>query len=129
MEDDPHPFYPFYDTLTVVTLGAVVAIPRKFRRRHQFPGQLDWFGAMNSRLHVPHIRVPSAWHHLNTRMPLSMSVRDVLQPVPELAAPATPAARARARELTATADLAPGQRAARRVDNWGRRNWSPADIL
>lgn len=131
MEDDAHPFY---DTLTVVTLGAVVAIPRQFKRRHQFLGELDWFGGMNSVLDLPHTRVPNAWHHLNTATPLCMSVRDVLRHVPALMTPDSTGAGVRALEampipaahVPATPRSATAGRPGR---TWGKRQWDTADIL
>lgn len=71
--------HPYYDNLTVVTLGAVVGIPTAFTRRYQFIGELDWFGGMNSRLDVIHSKVPGAWHHLNSEIPLYLSVPNVLK--------------------------------------------------
>jgi hypothetical protein len=74
--------HPSYDNLHVVTLGAVVALPKVFKRQQQFLGALDWFGGINSRLDVPHARVAGAWHHLNPAIPWHLSVRDVLKQVP-----------------------------------------------
>lgn len=41
----------------------------RFGKVQQYLGALDWFGGMNSRLHVAHERIPKAWHHLNRGMP------------------------------------------------------------
>lgn len=38
----------YYDELHVVTVGAVVGVPRNFKRTSQIIGALDWFGGMNS---------------------------------------------------------------------------------
>ncbi len=60
-----------FEGLKIVTLGAVVSLPRKFTdyggQTRQIIGALDWFGGMNSR---PNLlcraeMVPWAWHHLN----------------------------------------------------------------
>ncbi len=65
----------------IITLGAVVELPHGFQHAHQFLGTLDWFGGMNSRWSADCVRIPNAWHHLNTAIPLHMSVRDVLRQV------------------------------------------------
>jgi hypothetical protein len=79
--------HPLYDELRLVTLGAVVNLPRQFAHRRQFLGQLDWFGGINSELDVPHETVPGAWHHLNPCIPFAMPVADVLRSVPLPAGP------------------------------------------
>lgn len=66
LEGDDHPLY---DRLKIITLGAVVDLPRQFGNVRQYLGALDWFGGMNSRLHVAHERIPNAWHHLNRSLP------------------------------------------------------------
>lgn len=65
--------------LRIVTLGAVVDLPRAFRRRHQMIGGVDWFGGMNSRSDVPHERIPGAWHHLNRQLPMHLDVPALLR--------------------------------------------------
>jgi hypothetical protein len=74
--------HPLYDELAVVTLGAVVGLPNEFERQHQFLGEYDWFGALNSELDVAHRKVPRAWHHLNPRVPFCLSVPEILRDVP-----------------------------------------------
>jgi hypothetical protein len=74
--------HPLYDELAVVTLGAVVGLPGEFERQHQFLGEYDWFGALNSELDVAHRKVPRAWHHLNPRVPFCLSVPEILRDVP-----------------------------------------------
>ncbi|WP_317932921.1 hypothetical protein [Halioxenophilus sp. WMMB6] len=64
--------------LQVVTFGAVVDIPKRFRRVHQFIGDMDPFGWLNSRNYVDHQFVPGAWHHLNTELPFHLDVEAVL---------------------------------------------------
>ena len=74
--------HPYYENLTIVTLGAVVTIPEEFRRTYQYIGELDWFGGMNSRLDLPHSVVPKAWHHLNPQFPGNLHTSQVLDGVP-----------------------------------------------
>jgi hypothetical protein len=71
--------HPYFEQLRVVTLGAVTDLPPRFRHVHQFIGEIDWFGGMNSRLQVPHTRIPNAWHHLNTALPFHLPVAQVLK--------------------------------------------------
>ena len=63
----------------VVTTGAVVALPEAVTNVGQYIGAVDWFGGMNSRLENEHIRIPNAWHHLNTTLPLSFDFSEVLK--------------------------------------------------
>lgn len=63
----------------VVTIGAAVPMPMEFDDVHQFVGELDWFGRMNSRRGVTYRSIDGAWHHLNTQLPLHLSVEAVLQ--------------------------------------------------
>lgn len=65
----------------VVTIGAAVPMPLEFDDVHQFVGELDWFGRMNSRHGITYTSVAGAWHHLNTRLPMHLSVEAVLQRV------------------------------------------------
>lgn len=86
LEGDHHPFY---DELAVVTLGAVVEIPHQFSHRHQFLGQLDMLGKINSRADEPHEIVPDVSHHLNSSIPYFMSVAEILKKVPKPVRPMT----------------------------------------
>jgi hypothetical protein len=70
---------PIPSHLCIVTIGAVIHFPPDFRNVHQFIGQLDYFGMMNSRPLLECVVVPSAWHSLNTEMEGHLSVREVLQ--------------------------------------------------
>lgn len=77
--------HPYYDELAVVTLGAVVDVPREFRRVHQYLGQLDFLGTVNSDFRAPHEPpIPRTGHHLNPRLACALSVSDVLRKVPGL---------------------------------------------
>jgi len=59
--------------LCVVTLGAVIRFPEEFTNVHQFIGQDDLFGMMNSRPLLDCTLVPGAWHTLNTLIPRSLA--------------------------------------------------------
>lgn len=69
----------FFEELRIVTFGAVADLPPRFKRVYQFIGAIDWFGGMNSRFDVPHTKVPNAWHHLNTVLPLHLPAEIVLK--------------------------------------------------
>jgi hypothetical protein len=81
--------HPLFHHLVVVTLGAVVNIPTQAfeLETHQFLGQLDWLGQMNSLGYPPFLSaiateqemIPGAGHHLNPLIPYAMSVADVLR--------------------------------------------------
>lgn len=72
---------PLYDRLNVVTLGAVVDLPNKFKKVTQVIGAIDSFGKLNSSLSVRHREVPGAWHHLNRDMPAHLDAVDVVSSV------------------------------------------------
>lgn len=72
---------PVATDLCVVTLGAVVRFPSEFSNVHQFIGQVDYFGMMNSRPALDRTSVPGAWHSLNTLMPGHLSVKEALESV------------------------------------------------
>lgn len=65
-------------SIRVITTGAVVEIPGGFHNVVQFLGNLDGFGAMNSRLRVPYEPALNAWHHVNTAIPFHMDIRKML---------------------------------------------------
>lgn len=71
--------HPYYDRLSIVTLGTVAHIPKQFRNRHQFLGEWDWFGGINSRYDEPFVKVPKAWHHLNSHIPFHLPVEALLK--------------------------------------------------
>jgi hypothetical protein len=79
--DDP------FNSLAVVTLGAVVDLPTsliKKENQYQFLGTLDLLGRLNSRsiagdIPAEAIRIDGAAHHLNTKIPAYLDVRKVLQ--------------------------------------------------
>jgi hypothetical protein len=71
--------HPYFQQLRIVTFGAVTDLPPQFTNVHQFLGDIDWFGAINSRLGIRHTKVPDAWHHLNTALPFHLSAENVLK--------------------------------------------------
>jgi hypothetical protein len=83
--------HPLFNRLGVVTLGAVVGLPTTAfgLRAHQFLGQFDLLGQLNSDRDIPrvgtiaieHEVIPGVGHHLNPRIPFSMSVDAVLRKV------------------------------------------------
>jgi hypothetical protein len=73
--------HPYYNELNIVTLGAITDIPDRFKRCNQFIGSIDWFGGLNSRIGLPHEKIPNAWHHLNTSIPFHLSVTNVLDKI------------------------------------------------
>lgn len=72
---------PVPSDLCIVTLGAVIRFPSEFTRVYQFIGQVDFFGMMNSRVALEHVRVPGAWHSLNTMVPGPLAVSEALRAV------------------------------------------------
>lgn len=70
---------PVHSALCIVTLGAAIRFPSEFANVHQFIGQIDYFGMLNSRASVERVEVPGAWHSLNTMMPGHLSVKEALQ--------------------------------------------------
>jgi len=75
-----------FQNLAVVTLGAVVDIPKDMileKNQYQFLGTLDALGRMNSRSIGGDIArktpVPGVWHTLNSRLPGHMDVSDLLE--------------------------------------------------
>ncbi len=72
---------PVTTDLCIITLGAVIRFPPEFSNVHQFIGQIDYFGMMNSRSMLERTSVPGAWHSLNTLMPGHLSVKEALASV------------------------------------------------
>ncbi|MDH6266815.1 hypothetical protein M2360_002211 [Rhizobium sp. SG_E_25_P2] len=61
----------------IVTVSAVIDMPRPFSDITDVIGALDWFGGFNSRLDLrPDRLAPNAWHHTNTELPFALDVRD-----------------------------------------------------
>lgn len=84
MNGQPHRYY---DELHVVTVSAVVGVPKKFKKTSQIIGKLDWFGGMNSlpdllRDTNPNTRpkyIDNAWHHLNRDIPYRLGLPNALK--------------------------------------------------
>jgi len=73
---------PVPSDLCIITLGAVVRFPSEFSNNvHQFIGQTDFFGMMNSQFTPERVYVPGAGHSLNTLSPGHLSVKDALNSV------------------------------------------------
>jgi len=80
---------PLFDHLKAVTLGAIVDIPTPAfnLETHQFLGQLDLLGQINSdrdppffgRITIEHEMIPGVGHHLNPVIPCYLSVANALQ--------------------------------------------------
>jgi hypothetical protein len=63
----------------IVTLSAKIAMPLACRRVIDVMGQLDGFGAFNSRVDIAtDVTVPGAWHHTNTDLSWHLPVTSVL---------------------------------------------------
>lgn len=59
----------------IVTMSAVIGMPRRYKAITDVIGQYDLFGAINSRPGImPEHIVPHAWHSTNTEFPLSMGI-------------------------------------------------------
>ena len=77
-EAGPSPALDAAKAIEVTTLGAVVPLPAGFDRVTQFLGALDWYGGLNSRLDRNYRPVPGGWHHLNSALPMHVSVDALL---------------------------------------------------
>jgi hypothetical protein len=64
----------------IVTFGARIAMPKEVESVIDVMGDLDSFGALNSRPDIGiDVTVPGAWHHTNTRLPFHVPVTKVLE--------------------------------------------------
>ncbi|MEM1194602.1 MAG: hypothetical protein AAGH57_00735 [Pseudomonadota bacterium] len=64
----------------IVTFGARIAMPKKIKTVIDVMGDLDSFGALNSRPDIGvDVTVPNAWHHTNTNLPFHVPVTKVLE--------------------------------------------------
>jgi hypothetical protein len=69
----------------IVTVSAKIAMPPDFEHIVDIMGQIDGFGALNSRWDLgTELTVPFAWHHTNTELPMHLPVTETLRKVPEL---------------------------------------------
>ncbi|MEO1047517.1 MAG: hypothetical protein AAFW59_04235, partial [Pseudomonadota bacterium] len=63
----------------IVTFGARIAMPTQVKTVIDVMGDLDSFGALNSRPDIAvDVTVPNAWHHTNTRLPFHVPVTKIL---------------------------------------------------
>ncbi|MEM7780550.1 MAG: hypothetical protein AAF697_09195 [Pseudomonadota bacterium] len=66
----------------IVTFGARIAMPTEVARVVDVMGDMDSFGAFNSRPDIAvDVNVRGAWHHTNTKLPMHVDVRQVLEGV------------------------------------------------
>jgi hypothetical protein len=71
--------------LLVVTVSAKIAMPPECEHIIDVMGQVDGFGALNSRWDLAtEVKVPLAWHHTNTELPLHLPVTRTLRAIPEI---------------------------------------------
>lgn len=77
---DPERFANVARDVPIVTFGARIAMPNEVERVIDVMGDLDSFGAINSRPDIGiDVTVPNAWHHTNTRLPFHVPVTKVLE--------------------------------------------------
>jgi hypothetical protein len=63
------------DDAWLIKFSAAVAMPPRFRNSIDVMGDIDWFGAINSRPGMTvEKRFPLSWHHTNTELPLHLPV-------------------------------------------------------
>jgi hypothetical protein len=73
-------------TMRIVTVSAKIAMPPDFEHIVDIMGQIDGFGALNSRWDLgTEVTVPFAWHHTNTELPMHLPVTATLRKLPEIA--------------------------------------------
>ncbi|MEM9312815.1 MAG: hypothetical protein AAGA34_15340 [Pseudomonadota bacterium] len=76
----PERFEKVASDVPIVTFGARIAMPPEVERVIDVMGDLDSFGALNSRPDIAvDVTVPNAWHHTNTRLPYHVPVTKVLE--------------------------------------------------
>ncbi len=64
----------------IVKISAAVTIPRRYTRVIDVMGNIDWFGALNSRPLMSIEKIwPFAWHHTNTELPFELPVTSVFR--------------------------------------------------
>lgn len=78
--DNKPRFLDIAKSVPIVTFGARIAMPTQVKTVIDVMGDLDNFGAMNSRPDIGvDVSVPGAWHHTNTRLPFHVPVTKVLE--------------------------------------------------
>jgi hypothetical protein len=71
--------------ILIVTVSAKIAMPPDFEYIVDIIGQIDGFGALNSRWDLgTEVTVPFAWHHTNTELPMHLPVTQTLRKLPEI---------------------------------------------
>jgi len=71
--------------MLIVTVSAKIAMPPDFEHIVDIIGQIDGFGALNSRWDLgTEVTVPLAWHHTNTELPMHLPVTETLRKLPEI---------------------------------------------
>lgn len=71
--------------MLIVTVSAKIAMPPDFEDIVDIIGQIDGFGALNSRWDLgTEVTVPFAWHHTNTELPMHLPVTETLRKLPEI---------------------------------------------
>lgn len=75
-----HRFAEVARAVPIVTFGARIAMPNEVLTVIDVMGELDSFGAFNSRPDIAvDVTVPNAWHHTNTRLPFHVPVTKMLE--------------------------------------------------
>ncbi len=106
--------------LQIVTLSAVIWFEPQFAQVHQYIGQLDFLGMINSRPDLRCTFIPGAWHTLNHTLPGHVSVAQALK-LAEIKCPSPirPHAPSKRRQFAAMPPTKPAPHPARP----GLRNW------
>lgn len=69
-----------HDDVAIVKISAAVAMPARYRNTVDVIGDIDWFGALNSRPQMSIDKVwPMAWHHTNTELLFQLPVTPVFR--------------------------------------------------
>lgn len=69
-------------TTAIITMSARIAMPSQFSRVVDVIGAIDAFGEINSRPGIaPDVRVPGAWHHTNTDLPMHLPVTRIVKEI------------------------------------------------
>lgn len=81
----PERFESIAEAVEIVTYGARIAMPTEINRVIDVMGDLDSFGALNSRPDIAvDVLIPNAWHHTNTELPwhvpVTKTLRSILEP-------------------------------------------------
>jgi hypothetical protein len=81
-QHDPERTRKLSTAVTIVTVSALIAMPRPYATVIDVMGGWDWFGGLNSRAGIPlDVKIPGAWHHTNTELPAHLPVTAALRSV------------------------------------------------